>query len=731
MQGDSSNIVEFPQSGASQPNRADFQEGGIGDDVSVGITADGTEVQTYADGSVIIVTPIPQRENFDNDEFGDNLADYLDDAVLASIADEVLEGVNADIMTRADLIDQYEKGIELLGTRIEDVSSPAATGRSISRVGHPLLLEAMIKYHSGAEAELLPAEGPAKVQTIGLVSTEEQQLAADFETDLNYYLTEVATEFYPDTTRMIMHQGYCGNGYKKIFRCPIRKRPVSESVSLLDLIVSEEATDLQNAQRVTHQIKTPREQLRRMQIAGRYRDVDLGWSMASPPAGVAAVKQNEGISAMAARPQDVPYILWEVDVALDPGYHKIVGKFEAKAPPGLPLPYKITVDRDTRNVLGVWRNWEDGDEFYRKQNMYVHYGLIPTIGFFHSWGFLQILGNHTRALRAIWRILIDAGMFSNFPGGVKIKNARTATNELAPSPGEFVDIEAPWGTDIRQILMPMPYKTVDAVFMQLAEMIQEGAQRLGGAVMLETGEGRANVPVGTILAQIEIQTQIMAGCHKRNHRAQRDELRKIRELFVANPEDLWQLSRSPTREWRVADEFKDLNLVPASDPNIPGQVSRIMQAWALVLVAQQNPQLYDMREVNMRVLTTIRVSDPDTLLQTPQQVAANAAAQATQGAKPPDPGKIASLVQRGQQQQQQHDAKMQEMAADAQHKEADRQQEASVAALESADRAADRQNRLEVAGIHAQTEHNKMAMQEQHEAAERAREQLVGGDQLV
>lgn len=710
---DDSNIIDFPQGGSAPP---DGDNGGIGDGTVVVTTDTGEEVSVYADGSVAIVAPFPQRENLDDEDFHYNLAERLDDSVLASIADEVIEGVLTDIASRADLIDQYEKGIDLLGTRIEDISTPASTGRSISRIGHPLLMETMIKYHAGAEAEMLPAEGPAKVMTIGQVIQEEDQLAQDFESDFNYFLTEIATEYYPDTSRMIMHQGYCGNGFKKIYRCPMRERPVSESVSLLDLIVSEEATDLQNATRVTHQIQMTRSMLERMQLAGRYKDIDLGWSQAMPTPGQAAVKNSEGVAAMGMRPQDQPYILWEVDVDLNATYHGIKGKYEDEARL-TSLPYKITVEQNTRQVIGLMRNWDPDDKFCRKINMYVHYGLVPTIGFFHFWGYLQIIGNHTRALRAIWRLMIDSGMFSNFPGGVKIKNARTSTNELAPPPGEWVDLDVPLGTDIREVLMPMPYKTIDAVFMQLAQMIEEGAQRLGGAVTLETGEGRTNVPVGTIMAQIEIATQVMASIHRRNHRAQREELRKLRDLFVLFPADLTKLARDPKRNWETVSEFKDLNLVPASDPDIPGQVARIMQAWALMLVAQQNSQLYDMREVNDRVLQTIRVSSPESVLLTPDQLAARAAA-AVPPAPPTDPTKLMAVQQRAQQQQDQNQQKIQETQLDMQDHAQERQDRAHTAALESADRAADR-------AAHAKSDQMKLELERERLAQSQNQAQLA------
>lgn len=782
MADDDTNVVGFPQQGPSTPSRGEM--GGIGSTTVTATTSDGTEVSVNADGSVEIFKPAVITQDWSEDEFNANLAERLDDGALGNIASEIIEGVENDIQTRSELIDQYTKGLDLLGTRIEEVSSSSAS-RSISRIGHPLLIESMVKGHAGMEAELLPAEGPAKIMTIGEVTTEEQQLADDFADDFNYYLTEVATEFYPDTSSMIMHLMYCGNTYKKIFRCPMRDRPVSESVSMLDLIVSDEATDLQNAIRVTHQFQMTRPQLRRMQIAGRYRDVNLGFSQAMNAPGHAALKAADGLQPASMRPQDVPYTLWETDVDLDILEHKIDGKWEREAPEGLPLAYKVTVDYATRQVLGIWRNWKDGDPLYRKRNMYVRYGLVPALGF-HQWGFLHLLGNHTKALRAIWRLMIDAGMFSNFPGGVKLRGARSQTNELAPGPGEWVDVDAPPGaTDIRQVLMAMPYKTIDAVYVQLAQIIEEGAQRLGGTVMLETGEGRTNVPVGTIMSMIEQQTQVMAGVHKRAHRSQKEELRKIRELFAENPQDLILLSRDPSRVWSVADAFMDLNLVPASDPNIPAHVHRIMQAWALMMVAQANPQLYDMRAVNMRVLRTIRVSQPDDLLLSPDQLAA---AQANQGqGVPPDPNKLAALQQKerlaqqeaaqraaesekqaqtklalGERQAQlriaqaerqaqlkteiaerQARQKAAELAQQDAHAEHDRQVRAQEAALESRDREADRESHERLAMLKEDTERIKLEVElakhreaeeskrQTEEMRQQARRPMTGFDEII
>ena len=736
---DADNIVQFPDSmGLAGPSRGD-QGGGIGGAVVTTVLDGGNEVMVYPSGVVVIVAPAKISYNYDEDDFNQNLAERLDDGALGGLADEIIEGVQADIQTRSDLVAQYQEGIDLLGTKLEAVSTPSTASRSVSRVGHPLLLESMIQFHAGAEAELLPVEGPAKVMTIGTVSEEEEQLAQDFESDFNYYLTEIATEYHPETSSMLMHEGYCGNGYKKVYRCPMRERPTSEFVSMLDLIVSEDAKSLEMAQRVTHQFEMTRSELRRMQIAGYYRDVDLGWSQALPDAANSAVKQNQGLSPQSQRPQDIPYTLWETDVDVDRERHKIEGKWENESPPGLPLPYKITVDQQTRQVLGVWRNWKQDDPLYRKQNMYVRFGLVPSLGF-HHWGFLQILGNHTRALRAIWRLLIDAGMFSNFPGGIVIKNARKGTNEIAPNPGEWVDMDVPIGTDIRTILMPLPYKAIDAVYVQLATLIEQGAQRLGGAVVLETGEGKLNVPVGTIMAQIEQSTQVMAGVYRRNHRAQKVELRKIRQLFVDNPEDLQLLSRNSGQNWEErVQEFSDLNLVPASDPNVPSQPARIMQAWALMMVAGQNPALYDMREVNDRVLRTIRIASPESVMVQPAGPDA-----APPPPPPPDPALLA-LQLKGQQaaqtvqlkqselqlkaqgQQQEGALKQGQAQASVQDDAQDRQAKAQELALESSDRAADRQAAEESHRINLATEQAKLEIEQEKLAAARENRQRMFG----
>lgn len=498
-------------------------------------------------------------------------------------------------------------------------------------------------HNSGAEGEMLPAAGPAKVMTIGKVPQEEKQLADAFEADFNYFLTEVAKEYYPDTSRMLMHQAFCGIGYKKVYRCPIRRRPVSESVLAPDLIVSEEATDLDNALRVTHRIDMMKSQLQRMQIVGQYREIGLGSPGTMMGIGQAAqrkIKESEGISIIGfGRPEDQPYEILECDTMLDIDHHVIDGHYERKTMDGMLLPYKVAVERNSQQVLGMWRNWDPDDKLCLKRNMYVKFGMVPGLGY-HDWGFLQLLGNQTRALRAIMRLMIDSGMFGNFPGGIKASKARTATNEIAPGPGEWVDVDTTPGMKVSDLFMAMPYKPLDPMFVQVAADLRQRSQQLAGSALTDVGEGRANVPTGTIMAFLEDKVQVMAAVYKRNHLAQKSELRKLRELFAENPEDLWLLTRDRPRDpdeiphqWERKEEFEDLSLMPASDPNIPSRLHRLQVDNVMAMLAQQAPQYSNIPAILQEIYRDLG-KDPDQFVLNPQQG----------GPPPPDPKVVAANI---------------------------------------------------------------------------------------
>lgn len=631
--------------------------------------------------------------------FNENLALRLDDGALATIAEDILEGVESDIQSRAEFIANYTKGLELLGLKIEESSNTKSNKRNVSKVRHPALLEACVRGQSASRGELLPAAGPCKVQTPRETTEALDELAQALERDMNDYLTRWAPEYYPDMDRGLFLLFYGGNLFKKVYNHPLKRRPVSECIPLTKLIVSEDATDIDDANRVTHESNLVHSIVRRMQIAGEWRDVILGEPL--PPQNPASLKEKQamGISPMAIRPKDQERTIYETYCDLDLTDY---GMTEPGQPDDLPLPYVVTIDKDSRNVLAIRRNWREGDKEFQKRQRIVHYGLVPGMGFL-CMGYLHLLGNQTKALTAIWRLLCDAGMFANFPGGVKIKGTRTGTNEIQPGPGEWVDVDVGPFDDIRQAMMPMPYKDPSPVFIQLAEIIGQDTQRMAGAIEMEVGEGRQNVPVGTVMAMIEQQTQVMAAVNKRLHSSQARELRMLKECFAEDPTALSRFNPNPARKWEQAQEFRNLDLSPASDPNIPSQTHRIMMATAKVTMAASNPDIYNKYEVHKQAWRSIGDSNPDTFLHPP----ASPMPPPGVGAKPPDPIAAAKLKLDAQEQQRKANNELIEAQQHAEEQKTD--SALQVVEMQSKERIAEMQEETERMRLEAEQARERRA----------------------
>lgn len=580
------------------------------------VATDGTVAVELGDGTVILAgTTSGATRALDDSEFDQNLAEEMESGQLSGLAMELLDGIDSDILSRESMVADYTKGIDQLALTADEKGQGRQRKRT-STVRHPVMLDATVKFWAAAQAELLPASGPCKVRDDAMSTEARDEIAQAFERDMNHYLTVTAKEFYPDTAQMLMLLGFGGTAFKKVYTCPLRERPVSETVRLPDLIVSENATDLDNANRVTHKLEMTPVNVRRLQIGGHYRDIEL--APPSPKTDQTRIKEQRihGLApAMSSRPQDQDRTLYECYTDLDLA---IYGLAEPDAPKRLPLPYRVTLDKDSQQILEIRRNWREHDDKYRKRQRFVRYLMVPGFGFL-GLGFLHLLRNQTKALTALWRIMIDCGMFGAFPGGVRIKGTRQTTNEIAPGPGEWPEIDTGPADDIRKALMPLPYKDLNGVLIQLAEMISAHAEKLGTSIEFPTGEGRTNIPVGTIMAMIEQQTQVMAAVHKGLHRSQQEELLLLKELMIEDPGVIKRTSRDPaTRAWDNADDFADQNLVPATDPNVPSQIHRIMVATALVTLATSNPDIYDKRAVHKRALRTIGIADVDAMMPPPQ-----------------------------------------------------------------------------------------------------------------
>lgn len=636
------------------------------------------------DGSVEVdISPdLPANDGPDN--FGDNLALKISDAELNRISEELLRGIQTDEESRSEWLQTRAQGIRLLGLKIEDPQSAGADASTAvagqSTVRNPLLLEATLRFQANARGELLPSDGPVKVSDKIDENNRTDQLAEALEDDFNYYLTTVATEYYPDTDRALFSTGFGGCSFKKVYFCPIRLRPVSESVDAKDLIVSNASTDMRNSARVTHQILMRPSVLKRMQLAGAYRSVPLTTPNPQENNPVQQeIAEVQGIQPDQTQGEDRDHLIYEVYCELD-----VLG-FEDKQDgekTGLPLPYRVVIEKDSRQVLEVRRNWEKDDDRKLTKLPFVKYPFVPGLGFYDI-GFIHILGNTTNALTAAWRELLDAGMFANFPGFIYDKGfGRQNTNEFRVPPGGGVGLDVPAGKKIGEAIMPIPYKTPDAGFVSFVEQIEQTGQRLGGTAEMNIGEGKQDAPVGTTLALIEQATKVEGAVHKRLHAAQAEEFQLLKACFRDHPDSFIQSVRrkgAPVdwNEGQFLAALNDATLVPQADPNTPSHMHRLMKAMGMVQLDKAYQGVFNSKEVAIRAARMLGVDDVDGLLNTQPPAAA-----------PPNPDILLANM-KGQQQQAKEAAEARSDAVKVQ-----------LAKNESADQAAERQSRENIARIH-------------------------------
>lgn len=694
------------------------------------------------DGSLTIDFDPPKEEPpEDKDDWFENLADKIEASELDRISSDLLTGIQSDDDSRRDWLDMRERGLELLGLKIEDpksdVGNTSAPMEGMATIRHPLLLQSVLRFQANARGELLPASGPVKVRndtptkpksaipaaplplpmqpqqpppgmghnggpplgpmagpggppqqvfspppvppggppaggpmamppapppmppapgpmlgpgmppgmpppgmpgmsaspsaSQGETPNDLEELASALETDMNHYLTAVATEYYPDTDRMLFYVGFGGQGFKKVYNCPLRQRPVSESVDAEDIIVSNSATSLENCGRITHRIRMRPSILRRMQLVGAYRDVEIGPAPQLPQQNAVEQKKNEiqGIKPVVKPPGEADHTIYESCCELDiKGFEHKKGKKIT----GLRCPYKVTIHVESRQILEVRRLWDKDDELCMPKQYFVEYPFVRAMGFY-SLGLVHIAGNTTNTLTAAWREMLDSGMFSNFPGFIFNKMfARQLTNQFRVPPGGGIGLDL-GQMRVQDAVMPLPYKDIGAGFAQFISHVEEVGQRVAGVAEITIGEGKQEVPVGTTLAMIEQATKVMDAVHKRLHDAQATEFKLLKQRFREDPEAFWRHNKRPTHAWQKEQFLKALDtaeLVPVADPNNPTSLHRIAKATAIKVLQQANPAIYDAKAVDTRIMRIVGI-DPDGLF----------AAQAA--APPPDPRVIAIM----------------------------------------------------------------------------------------
>jgi len=596
--GDEPDFPEFDQSGAIL--RIDHGDG------SITVSLDGK--------------PISDAEEEGEGGWFGNLVEKIDDMELGRIAEDLLRGVDDDLTSRSEWVEDRAKGMQLLGLKLEapgiQGSNDGAPVEGMSKVRHPMLQEAVLRFQANARSEMLPTDGPVKIRDDGNNQTLERDEIADaFQKDFNHYLTSTATEYYPDTDRMFLLLGFGGTSFKKVYFCPLRNRPVSESVDADDLIVNNSATDLSNAKRVTHRVYMRPSTVKRLQILGVYRDIELSTPVMTSPDSVQEAKAaQQGISTQSMNPDDRDREIYEVYCELDiKGFeHKYKGEAS-----GLEVPYRVTIDVSSREILSIVRNFdEETKELPEARTTFVKYTFVPGFGFYDI-GLLHILGNTTNAVTAAWRELLDAGMYANFPGFlISDTGSRQNTNIFRIPPGGAAQIKT-GGQPIGQAVMALPYKEPSQALMALVENMAQTGARVGGTSELQVGEGRPDAPVGTTLAMIEQATKVLNSVHKRMHAAQAEEFRLLRDCFREHPESFWERNRRPSTRWNpelLQQALDDVELVPQADPNTASHAQRVMKIMALKQLQAANPGLYDPIAVDKAALQAIGWSNPEQFL---------------------------------------------------------------------------------------------------------------------
>jgi hypothetical protein len=577
----------------------------------------------HGDGSISVSLdgrPIQSSKKDKNEGWHANLADDMDENALSAIANQIIKGVEEDIESRKEWIEDRAQGLRLLGLKIEipgqQGTADGAPVEGMSRIRHPLLLESVLRFQANARSELLPTDGPVKVRVDSNSGSPELDLQAEYlEKDFNHYLTATAKEYYPDTDKMLFMLGFGGSAFKKVYYCPLRNRPVSETVDADDLIVNNEATDLSNARRITHRISMRPSVVKRMQIIGAYRDVDLGQAKQKELDAVQREKNSiQGTQDESSFSEDRDREIYECYCELDiPGFeHEIDGE-----PSGLEVPYRVTIDVSSKQILNIVRNYdEEGQDLPEANTHFVKYDFIPGLKFY-GMGLLHILGNTTNALTAVWRELLDAGMYANFPGFLYAKTSgRQNSNIFRIPPGGGAQIDTA-GMAIQQAVMPLPYKEPSGALAMFAEKIGEYGQRVGGTSELQVGEGKSDAPVGTTLAIIEQAQKVLNSVHKRLHAAQADEFQLLAQCFREHPNSFWQRNKRPAGKWdeqTFLTALDNYELVPQADPNTASHIQRVMKVTALIQLAQQAPDLYNLDAVNREALLTLGWGNATSLL---------------------------------------------------------------------------------------------------------------------
>jgi hypothetical protein len=552
------------------------------------------DMVTLDDGSVE-VTIIPDDDA--PGEFGENLADVMDASELTSLASDLVALVDADINSRKDWVEAYVRGLEVLGMKYDERTEPwnGACG-----VYSTVLTEAAIRFQAEMATETFPAQGPVKTQIIGAIDKMKEEAAARVQDDMNYQILEKMPEYRPEHERMLFNLGLAGAAFKKVYFDPSLGRQVSMFIPAEDVIIPYGASSAQTSERVTHVMRKTENDIRKLQVAGFYRDVDLGDPIHITTDVEKKKAEEQGYSVT----DDNRYQLMEIHVDYDmPGYED---------DDGIALPYVVTIERGTNEVLAIRRNWEEDDKKQLRRQHFVQYTYIPGFGAY-GFGLINLIGGYARAGTSLIRQLIDAGSLANLPGGLKAKGLRIKGDDTPIAPGEFRDVDVASGT-VRDNIMPLPYKEPSQTLLALLNQITDEARRLGAISDMKIADMSGNAPVGTTLALLERTLKTMSAVQARVHSSMKQEFKLLAEIIRDHAPDEYEYEPNGADRRAKRTDYDMVEVIPVSDPNSATMAQRIMQYQAAIQLAQGAPQIYDLPQLHRQMLEVLGIKNAEKLV---------------------------------------------------------------------------------------------------------------------
>jgi hypothetical protein len=544
----------------------------------------------------------PDKEGTD-EEFDANLADFMADRELESLGSELVADFTKDIGDRKDWIKTYVDGLKLLGLKYEERTEPwsGACG-----VFHPMLTESVVRFQSEGIMETFPAAGPVKTQILGKDTPEKEEASTRVREDMNYQLTEVMQEYRPEHEKLLWNLPLAGSAFKKIYYDPSIGRQIAMFIPAEDIVVPYGASSLERAERVVHVMRKTENEVKKLQEAGFYSDVDLG----EPTSELDDIEKQKAEEMGMSAVQDERFRILEMHVDLDlPGYEHTDKKGEKT---GIALPYVVTVEKGTQKILAIRRNWYEGDELHMKRQHFVHYQYIPGFGFY-GYGLIHLIGGYAKSATMLIRQLVDAGTLSNLPGGLKSRGLRIKGDDTPIAPGEFRDVDVPSGS-IRDNILPLPYKEPSQVLFALFQNIVQEGRQFASAGDMNVSDMSAQAPVGTTLAILERTLKVMGAVQARMHYSMRQEFRLLKAIIADyTPEDYDYEPVEGSRRAKKSD-YDMVAVIPVSDPNAATMAQKIVQYQAALQLAQTAPQLYNLPLLHRQMIEVLGIKNAAKLI---------------------------------------------------------------------------------------------------------------------